>query len=210
MRVPLDVRRVVEIRVGWPGATSPPDRLGLLVSDDLILSIAPDTSPEAQELSFALAAIVGEDSEPGAAMGKREWFSCRMTWSSVTTDIALFRIDDPQWRNVVSAAPDRLGTFTGGMEWTAALVAGPRPFRVDIHPLNRRSISQFYLRIAEPRAPGVHVGPELSGAAVYAGELLIGVVSWDTGVGQVTVLPVTAAFDDPDFRRLLESPAANH
>ncbi|MGE5156074.1 MAG: hypothetical protein ACM3JP_01085, partial [Betaproteobacteria bacterium] len=146
------------------------------------MSIAPDTSEAlAQELSFALAAIVGEHSEPGAGTGKREWFSCRLAWSSATTEIALFRIDDPHWRNVVSAVPDRLGTFTGGMEWTAALVAGPRPFRVDIHPLNRRSISQFYLRIAEQWA-GAHVGPELSGAAVYAGELLIGVLSWDAGV----------------------------
>jgi tetratricopeptide (TPR) repeat protein len=145
------------------------------------------------------------------------WVPCEVVWRG-SADGALLRGQLPG-----PASPVPWGRLTTGRAGTRCeavgfpeVLAAPDRARHEEHlsgrinPLTRASaglhdvaVDSAPAQVSRDRSPWAG----MSGAAVFCGELLVGVVGWDTagfGSRRVTVCPVTALAADPAFRTAVE------
>ncbi len=140
-------------------------------------------------------------------------------------DAALLEITDPDFEpmahrptrfgRIVSSAPG-IHCEAVGFPDTTRVFEGPEVFRDSEHltarlnPLTRRKQRLLDLRLDNwpdhaPENPSRWSG--MSGAGVWCGELLVGLVAWDTpGFGQrrLSAVPLSALAEQPGFRHLVE------
>jgi hypothetical protein len=213
----LDAGAVAEI---WAAGTEPGWSVGsgYLIAGRLLLTAAHAVTRD--EVRVACSQVRVRLLEEGIL---RE---ARVVWhGDALLDAALVEITDPGF-DPGRRAPVRFGRLVGsapgvpceavGFPDATGAFEGPEPLRDSeqlagrLNPLARRKQGLVDVRVDnwpdhDPDRPSRWSG--MSGASVWCGELLVGVVAWDTpGFGQrrLTAVPITALAAVEGFRRPVE------
>lgn len=180
----------------------------------------------AGRLLLTAAHAVPTDGAQVRLLEEEALWEARVLWRGDSLlDAALLEITDPDFEpmahrptrfgRIVSSAPGTRCEAVGFPDATRAF-EGPEVFRDSEHltarlnPLTRRKQRFLDLRLDNwpdhaPENPSRWSG--MSGAGVWCGELLVGLVAWDTpGFGQrrLSAVPLSALAEQPGFRRLVE------
>jgi hypothetical protein len=138
--------------------------------------------------------------------GTARWMSATPVWSSHSGDAAALEVDD--WAELMlPALPPRWGQV-GGRQPVAVTAMGFPP--ADVRPDLFRDADLFFGQVAPaggpallpvtPNAASRVLGSGLSGAALFSGAELVGIL---LGAGPLRAVPVATLATDPAFVRLL-------
>jgi hypothetical protein len=143
--------------------------------------------------------------------GTVAWMSATPVWSSRSGDAALLEVDD--WAELLlSAVAPRWGQVGGQRPVAVTAMAFPP---ADVRPDLFRDADLFFGRLTPADGPtplpvtadpaSRVLGSGLSGAALFSGAELVGVL---LGAGDLRAVPVAALATDPGFVRLLGNGSA--
>ncbi len=218
----LELRRVVLI---WAGRGKGRSGSGYLVTPRLVLTARHVLLPVLE----ADPADGGESGGPipsprptctvrllpsAEAAGGHD-YEATVEWSPEQFDVALLRIIDARW-NPGALRDEWWAPVTGSKEVSVSGVGFPR-FQLDdteqlaarLRPLSGLIRRRLELIVDDPSASAGQTGSPwagISGAAVFAEDMLIGVVVTDpaeTGHHRLRAVPVSLFADDPDFVRIV-------
>ena len=183
---------------------------GYLVTSDLVLTAA----------HVCASGTVGDSCDVRFLEGDRTtpWLDARIAWRDDTLDTALLRLHDDRWQ------PDRVTT----VRWGRIVGTSSLSCRAAGFPAAQKSGDARYSELVEGRvnsitkreahrydisitsgAPSTESGRSLwkgiSGAALYVGDFLVGVVRVDTAhfPGRLTAVPVSELAKVPEFAALI-------
>jgi hypothetical protein len=187
----IERAKVVEVHAETSAAGSVGS--GYLVGDGLVLACARNVGRR------------GPTAVRPASTGP--WLPASVVWRSNTSDAALLEVDDG-WAPPASPAPVRWGEV-GGAGPVGVTASGFPP--ADVRPERFRDPQQFYGRVspvegsgrslAVTATTGGSLGDGMSGAALFAGADLVGVLVVDTG--RLHAIPARALVEDEAFAGLV-------
>jgi hypothetical protein len=151
-------------------------------------------------------------------IGQSDWTKARVIWHNHALDLALLEVTERDWSAPTDPVP-RWGRVDGMAPVACTAVGFPeRQARQQmrdteqisgvIQPLTAMKSKRLIIQLQ-----GVdYLGREgttpwagISGAAVFANGLLIGIITLHQGPNRLSATPVAAAMDDPGFTAVLEA-----
>ena len=179
----IERARVVEVHAA--GSATGRVGSGYLISDRLVLTCG--------------RVVDRRGSTDIRPVGMGGWLTAAVVWSAPGGDAAVMEVDDP---SALMVSPDRIrwGHVTGGRPVPVTAMGFPP---ADVRPQWPRDPAQFLGQLVPgdgrrlgvtANSAGAQAGDGMSGAVLFAGAELVGVL-----VGGAHAVPVPALTDDPAF-----------